>query len=705
MSLRRTAVIIICVTFSALFIVLYAISHGNMEAGFNILEREEVEEEVTRGVKAVEGELRELEGTAADWGYWDDTYRFVVGNNADYPRSNVTVESLQAIHVGLLLFYDAVGKPVYGRVLDPATDTLVESPEALVRAVAQSRLAPEGGNTDRQRSGLLVVSGQAWLLASCPILTSTRQGPLHGMLVMGRRLDKANISRLSDRIMLDLAMANLQAPHLSRQVTDAAAALARGKRFLLVPDGAERVTGYALLRDLADKPALLLSVTLPRRIFIQGRLTQRNNIIFLLVIGMTFGLAMMYLVEQRILSRIMSLSRQIGELGAEPGTTRRTSVPGSDEISGLSKAVNAMLDALDHARTRYEMATRAAKVGVWEFRCDTGAYYIDPSFRELLGQGEGQGLGGLEAWLSRVHPDDREAAWVGMGACIEGRRDAYEGEQRMTAGDGSLRWILVRGRTVRDAAGMAARFVGTNTDVTELKRAEESIRELSGALIAAQENERARIARDLHDNVAQDLSAAKIAGQTLLDGVAAPPETVRQRLPGLLALLSRAIGSVRGISYDLRPPDLDYLGLDQALERLCEDFSKNSGIQATFASSGLDGVCVSQEVAINLYRVVQEALANVRRHAEARQVTVRLVESFPKLILRIKDDGRGFVVPSRLDEARRQRRMGLASMRERVALFQGALRVESEPGKGCLVVAEVVYAGGRCHGDETDRDR
>jgi len=704
MSLRKTVVLIICATFCGLFVVLYAISQSNIQASFSYLERQEVEEELQRGLKVLEEDSKALETTTADWAVWDDTYRFIDDRNDDYVRSNISVQSFETVHVGLLLFYDMAGRHVFGRAFDATAQRLEPVPEDVAARVAASPLVRGFGDGTAPTSGLLTVAGRTWILAACPVLTSLRKGPPRGILIMGRRLDAAKVKALSEIVMLDLAVIDVAAAERSPHLRDIVAALLRTGHHQLVPDGEAHIRGYALLRDIGGEPALLFSVTMPRRIHLQEQVTQRNNFFYLLIIGMTFGLAMMYVVERRILSRITGLSGQIDRLGQAPGLVRQTFVSGNDEIAGLSTAINAMLAALDHARSRYELATRAAKVGVWEYTARTGEFYIDPGFWERLGAG-GDHADALEDWLARVHPDDRERVRAGLAAFLEGDQEEYVAEQRMVTAEGAVRWILVRGRVVRDASGAVARIVGTNADVTELKAAEANIRKLTGDLIAAQENERARIARDLHDNVAQCLSVAKIAGETLLDDVPSPPPAAAARQAEFSALLARAIGSVREISYDLRPPDLEYLGLSQALERLCEDFARITGLAVAFEDAGLDGLTVDPNVAINLYRVVQEALANVRRHAEARQVSVRLVESYPKLIVRIKDDGRGFDATDRMAHLGRERHMGLASMRERVELLGGRLRVVSQPGQGCLVVAEVVYTGEGEHGHQADSDR
>ncbi|MGE4539190.1 MAG: CHASE4 domain-containing protein [Desulfovibrio sp.] len=704
MNLRRATIFIICTTFCGLFAVLYAISKGNIQASFNYLEREEVDEELTRGVMALREARKALEITVADWAMWDDTYQFVENGNPGYVRSNITPQSFETVHVGLLLLFDAAGRLILGRTLAADGKDLAPVPEALTQHLTASPFLRQALGGEKAISGVLGAGGEAWLVAACPVLTSLRQGPARGVMVMGQRLDAARIKALGEAVMLDLAVVDLQLPALPPRLKDITATLLRTGDHQIIPEGDALIHGYALLRDVADKPALLVSVTLPRRIHRQKQRTLNNNVVFLLVIGMTFGLAMLYLVERRIVSRITGLSRQIDQLGQSENSRQRTFVDGNDEITGLSKAINAMLAALDHAHSRYEMATRAAKVGIWEFTAQTGAYYVDPGFQELLGYDGAAPPATLEDWMARVHPEDRERARATFAAFLAGSQGDYVCEQRMLDKTGAVHWILVHGRVVRDDAG-AVRCVGTNADVTELKRAEASIRKLTGDLIATQEHERARLARELHDNVAQCLSAAKIAGQTLLDGVVLATPAVESRLDDFSALLSRAIAAVREISYDLRPPDLEHLGLPQALKRLCDDFRRVTGIAVDFSQAGLEGLVLDQDLAINLYRVVQEALTNVRRHAGAKHVSVRLVESYPMLIVRIKDDGRGFAVEERMAQAGRERRMGLASMRERMALLGGRLRIVAEPGRGCLIVAEVNYTRERGHGTETDADR
>jgi signal transduction histidine kinase len=324
-------------------------------------------------------------------------------------------------------------------------------------------------------------------------------------------------------------------------------------------------------------------------------------------------------------------------------------------------------------------------------RTDDGTLTVDPVISRLLGFDAAETTLGLADWLARVHPDERErirrqalAPW--------GENEALrESEFRVCPGNYGCRWLLARGKAVETAPGKGV-VVGTVVDITEIKTATESIRALTGQLIAAQESERARIARDLHDNVAQDLSTLKISFETLLDTVPGLGDALKDRLDALSRLLGRSISSVRDLALALRPPDLEYLGLVRSLQRLCEDFMAASGLRTSFGAVGLEGITPGHDVAINLYRIAQEALSNARRHSGCDTVSVRLVESHPMLILRVADNGHGFDPERRSGDETGRRGMGLVNMRERAMLLGGSLRVVSAPDQGTTIVASIPYA-------------
>jgi signal transduction histidine kinase len=230
---------------------------------------------------------------------------------------------------------------------------------------------------------------------------------------------------------------------------------------------------------------------------------------------------------------------------------------------------------------------------------------------------------------------------------------------------------------LKNEEGETEGLIQIGRDITRRKLAEERIHTLSQQLLKAQENERQRISRYLHDHVGQELSLIRIGYETLFDDYPDVSPGIKQRVARLSRTVQGTIAAVRQLAYDLRPPGLDQLGLVQSVFQLCEDFSENTGLKVDFQAAGMDDLKVNPDIEINLYRLFQEALNNIKKHADAENVIIRLVASYPNIILRIEDDGRGFDVEGRLLKASGEKRMGLGSMEERVSLLGGELRIRS----------------------------
>ncbi len=242
-------------------------------------------------------------------------------------------------------------------------------------------------------------------------------------------------------------------------------------------------------------------------------------------------------------------------------------------------------------------------------------------------------------------------------------------------------------------SGGRQKIIGAVRDITERVQAEDKIRALSQEQIKVQENERNRIARYLHDHVAQDLSTLKIGLETLFDEPAKLSPEKKKRISEISQLLQDSISSVRDLSYDLRPAGMDQLGLIRTVYQLCEDFSAKNNLNIDFYSAGIKDLKLDFDTAINLYRLIQEGLNNIKKHARADNVTIRLVASSPNIILRIEDDGRGFDVDKRLAKALKEKRMGLFNMEERVSLLAGKMDIKSQIGRGTRIFIEIPWQG------------
>ena len=209
------------------------------------------------------------------------------------------------------------------------------------------------------------------------------------------------------------------------------------------------------------------------------------------------------------------------------------------------------------------------------------------------------------------------------------------------------------------------------------------LRQMSSHVLTAQEEERTRIARELHDDTAQALTSVLVRLRLLERS--AEDKQLRSGLAELRDLTVETLEGVRRLAIDLRPPMLDDLGLEAAIQSHVQDFSRQWQINVNFTSSGLGRLPPNVELV--LYRIVQEALSNVAKHASASRVETRLSRKGRTLRLLVEDDGCGFDVEAA--KGSRQSGLGLFGMEERLALIGGTLRVESSPGKGTRLSAEV----------------
>ena len=261
-------------------------------------------------------------------------------------------------------------------------------------------------------------------------------------------------------------------------------------------------------------------------------------------------------------------------------------------------------------------------------------------------------------------------------------------ELRYLRPDGTFRVLFTNSAPVRDETGAIVASVVTFQDITDLRLAQEEllrqsndvIHDLAGKLIAAQEEERRRIARDLHDDVAQRIALLsnkmQILYQNLPTGISAAEE-----FSDILKEIEQASESVRLISHQLHSSKL-ILGLPRALAGYCREFSQQRGIKVEFTQKGSMGP-FPEPVPLVMFRVLQEALYNVARHSGAAQVEVSLLTDGDEIRLRIKDRGRGFD-PMQVSEG-----LGLVSMRERLRLVQGKIKLSSAPGLGTEIEAMV----------------
>lgn len=257
------------------------------------------------------------------------------------------------------------------------------------------------------------------------------------------------------------------------------------------------------------------------------------------------------------------------------------------------------------------------------------------------------------------------------------QRESWEGELRHTKRDGQRILVASHWTTLRDASGEAKGWFEINTDITSRKLAEEATRRLSGRILTLQDEERRRIARELHDSLGQYLVALKINLDILSASDGVPAHVVAESSN----ILEQCITETRTISHLLHPPLLDESGLNSAVRWYVEGFSRRSGIPVRFENSA-DLPRVNSDLEIALFRAIQESLTNIHRHSGASSGEISLRREGEEVCLEIRDNGRGMKADqlARIMQGFSDVGVGLAGMRERVRQLGGSVEIKSNAG-------------------------
>jgi two-component system, NarL family, sensor histidine kinase UhpB len=345
---------------------------------------------------------------------------------------------------------------------------------------------------------------------------------------------------------------------------------------------------------------------------------------------------------------------------------------------------------LRESEERLTLAFAGAQEGVWDWNLVTGDVVYSPRWKQMLGYADDEIEPHVSAWERLLHPDDMPRAQQVNESVARGAR-AYEGEFRLRHKDGHYVQVLSRGYPVRsEPGGPVVRIVGTHFDLTERRQAEaERARtELLSRLVFAQEDERRRIAREMHDQFGEQLTALSRGIGDLKD--ACGGSSGLSKLVETLETIARQIDrDVDQLVWELRPTALDDLGLRAALANYVQDWSRRVDIQAELHTSGLLDDRLASEAETTLYRVAQEALTNVAKHSRAKRVDVILERHADSVRLIVEDDGVGFD-PG--DEGVHAGGFGLLGMQERAALVGATVEVESTAGKGTTVFLRMPVA-------------
>ncbi|MCP9473449.1 MAG: PAS domain-containing protein [Nitrospira sp.] len=357
----------------------------------------------------------------------------------------------------------------------------------------------------------------------------------------------------------------------------------------------------------------------------------------------------------------------------------------------LESRIARRTEQLQAALDRWELVTQATHDGVYDWDLTTNRVVYTPHWKAMHGFSDQDDDESPAQWSERIHPEDRHRVLDHLHDYLAGNQREFREEYRIRRRDGRWIWVLDRGIALRDETGKAVRLVGSEKDITERKEAEETLRrhearleELTAKLLTAQEHERERIARELHDDVTQRLAALAVDLGSLVRTCSSDPP-LQARLRTAQETAGQLADDVHNFAYRLHPSLLEHLGLEVALRDHLDEFSRRTGLTVRYLKRGLSSQ-VPINIATCLYRVTQESLQNIQKHAEASTVIVRLIGTTRGIGVCIKDDGKGFVYKP---EDVRSVGLGIISMEERIRLMKGTFRLRTQPGKGTEIHAWV----------------
>lgn len=242
---------------------------------------------------------------------------------------------------------------------------------------------------------------------------------------------------------------------------------------------------------------------------------------------------------------------------------------------------------------------------------------------------------------------------------------------------------------ITGASGRVLKIGLFASDITALKTSEKSLKTLTSDILKSYENERNRLAADLHESVAQELACLKIYCESLSDQFPEISEEARTSFSGFSSSIKQSIDTVRSMAYDLQPPSFDQRGFIKTLYLFCEEFRRQNQIDIDFVSAGMETVSLGIDVETILHSLLQEALENIRCHSGADHVKIRLVATWPTLILRIEDNGSGFSSDKSGIESVDTKTGGLVGMKGRVEVLDGSMKILSEREKGTKLIIEI----------------
>lgn len=344
-----------------------------------------------------------------------------------------------------------------------------------------------------------------------------------------------------------------------------------------------------------------------------------------------------------------------------------------------------VLEQIRVSNDRFETLSKATQDAVWDWNLVTDQVWWNDNFYQMLGYDPGQPVPGAQEWTKRIHPDDADAVMERLRQVKRNAIESWEEEFRFKQADGSYGTLLDRAYIVKDAAGKPFRAVGALVDITEQKRLLQEVmsnkieqqKEINRAILRTQEMERNALGRELHDNINQILASVGLKLAFYLE----EPDNNMDIIESCLGNLHKAIQEARNLSHQMVMPRFSEKSLGNELNHLIENYNYRQIVELEI--SELQDPFIPSPIKETIYRIIQEQLSNIYKHAKADEILIRIGNDAKELTLVIRDNGVGF------DIRQKSNGIGLSNIFNRVESCNGKAEMISSPGKGCTLTVNI----------------
>lgn len=340
----------------------------------------------------------------------------------------------------------------------------------------------------------------------------------------------------------------------------------------------------------------------------------------------------------------------------------------------------------EEALQRYNVLGMATNDAIWDLNLKTGECFTNRTLQEIFGYDAQELTNNNVWWRNNLHPEDKDRVIAKLEGKLKEGSTIWEDEYRFRCKNGNYKTVFDRGFIIRDANGVPERLIGAMQDVTDQRILQQQLidqkvkhtHEMTQSIINAHEAERKKLAEELHDNVNQLLGVIKL----YIEHARGDPPGKNDVLKKSSEYLDLVIKEIRKLSKTLTPPTLSLNGLLASISDMIHSIEQTSNIVIELDTLGFDENLLSSSRQLMTYRIIQEQLNNVLKHAEADRVSIRLRQANGVVHLVINDNGIGF------DTQLVKRGLGLNNIRSRLEVVNGNLQIRSQPGEGCTLVID-----------------